>query len=83
MEDPTTLKKSFVPTRLLKDLLIHSRTNNGLSVIEGGSGLYFAFPCGVRNSSINGRLSADADLQLHRVQTPVDDHHARYSQQRL
>ncbi|MDD3588792.1 MAG: hypothetical protein PHO46_00775 [Thermoguttaceae bacterium] len=56
MEDPTTLKKVFKYQQdCSKTFLYIPRTNNGLGVIEGGGGLYFAFPCeAFRNSSING-----------------------------
>ena len=55
MEDPTTLRKVFKYQQdCSKSFAYIPRTKNGLGVIEGGTGLYFAFPCeAFRNGNIN------------------------------
>ena len=55
MEDPTTLRKVFKYQQdCSKSFAYIPRTKNGLGVIEGGTGLYFAFPCEtLRNGNIN------------------------------
>ena len=55
MEDPTTLRRVFKYQQdCSKSFVYIPRTKNGLGVIEGGTGLYFAFPCeAFRNGNIN------------------------------
>ncbi len=54
-EEPTTLKRVFKYQQdCSKSFVYIPRTKDGLGVIEGGAGLYFAFPCEtLRNGNVN------------------------------